>query len=273
LFGSCAQINEWVKSRDPYGKIIPFSASFEATVCAFGDDDTARKEFLADKKVKSMIPKIITTGYSSLDLIQYFTVGEVEVRAWTVKKGTLAPGAAGVIHSDFMKHFICAETMAFDDFKHYGSEAEVKKAGKFKTQGKLYVVHDGDILSAHTHTHTRTRTHAAGARSSRRSGADEEQHAQSGELGMTVAHSICIVLSVLLSAPPPPLPPPPAATSSTTRKPVALTGGRSNSPARPPRPAPPCPCRVIQAALRQLQRCARGSKEFTPSAVARAMEP
>lgn len=142
-----AKINEWVKSRDPYGKIIPFSASFEATVCAFGDDEAARKAFLAEKKVKSMMAKIITTGYSALDLIQYFTVGEVEVRAWTVKKGTLAPGAAGVIHSDFMKHFICAETMSFDDFKHYGSEAEVKKAGKFKTQGKLYVVQDGDIFN------------------------------------------------------------------------------------------------------------------------------
>jgi len=102
------QINEWVKSRDPYGKIIPFSASFEATVCAFGDDEAARKAFLAEKKVKSMMTKIITTGYSALDLIQYFTVGEVEVRSWTVKKGTLAPGAAGVIHSDFMKHFMSA---------------------------------------------------------------------------------------------------------------------------------------------------------------------
>ena len=100
-----AKINEWVKNRDPYGKIIPFSASFESAVCAFGDDEVARKAFLDEKKVKSMIPKIITTGYTSLDLIQYFTTGEVEVRAWTVKKGTLAPAAAGVIHSDFMKHF------------------------------------------------------------------------------------------------------------------------------------------------------------------------
>jgi len=140
------KIAEWVKGRDPYGKIIPFSASFESAVCAFGDDEAGRQAFLAEKKVKSMMPKIITTGYHSLDLIHYFTAGEQEVRAWTIKKGTMAPAAAGVIHSDFMKHFICAEQMTFDDFKQYGSEVEVKKAGKYKTQGKLYVVQDGDIL-------------------------------------------------------------------------------------------------------------------------------
>jgi len=93
-----------------------------------------------------MIPKIITTGYTTLDLIQYFTVGPQEVRAWTVKKGCLAPAAAGVIHSDFQACFICAEQMTFDDFKEFGSEAEVKKAGKYKTQGKQYVVQDGDIF-------------------------------------------------------------------------------------------------------------------------------
>jgi len=141
-----AKIHEWVKARDPFGKIIPFSASFEAQVCAFGDDEAGRKAFLEERKVKSMMPKIITTGYQALDLINYFTIGPEEVRAWTIKKGTLAPAAAGVIHSDFMKHFICAEQMAYADFHALGSEAEVKKAGKYKTQGKLYVVADGDIL-------------------------------------------------------------------------------------------------------------------------------
>jgi len=142
-----SKIHEWVKAKDPYGKIIPFSASFEAEVCGFGDDETARQAFLTEKKTKSMIPKIITTGYAALDLIQYFTMGDVEVRAWTIKKGTLAPAAAGVIHSDFAKHFICAEVMSFDDFKALGSEAEVKKAGKYKTQGKLYLMQDGDICN------------------------------------------------------------------------------------------------------------------------------
>jgi obg-like ATPase 1 len=141
-----AKINEWVKTNDPYAKIIPFSANFEAQVCAFGDDETARQAYLEEKKVKSMMAKIITTGYSALDLIQYFTVGEVEVRAWTLKKGSTAPQAAGVIHSDFQKNFICAEQMRFDDFKEHGSEIEVRKAGKYKTQGKLYLVQDGDIF-------------------------------------------------------------------------------------------------------------------------------
>jgi obg-like ATPase 1 len=141
-----AKINEWVKVNDQFAKIIPFSASFEAQVCAFGNDEAARKEFLDGKKVKSMMAKIITTGYTALDLIQYFTVGEVEVRAWTVKKGSTGPQAAGVIHSDFMKNFICVDQMRYDDFKEHGSEGEVKKAGKYKTQGKLYIVQDGDIL-------------------------------------------------------------------------------------------------------------------------------
>ena len=141
-----AKIHEWVKANDQYAKIIPFSAQFEAEVCAFGDNEEARQAFLAEKKCKSMMAKIITTGYSALDLIQYFTVGEAEVRAWTVKKGVTAPQAAGVIHSDFQKNFICAEQMRFEDFKEHGSEVEVKKAGKYKTQGKLYIVQDGDIF-------------------------------------------------------------------------------------------------------------------------------
>jgi obg-like ATPase 1 len=141
-----AKINEWVKTNDQYAKIIPFSANFESQVCAFGTDEAARQAFLEEKKVKSMMAKIITTGYTALDLIQYFTVGEVEVRAWTVKKGATAPQAAGVIHSDFQKNFICAEQMKFDDFKEHGSEAAVKAAGKYKTQGKLYICQDGDIF-------------------------------------------------------------------------------------------------------------------------------
>lgn len=141
-----AKIHEWVTKRDPGAKIIPFSAPFEGQIARFGKDEAAKKAFCEEKKTQTMIPKIITTGYHALDLIHYFTVGEVEVRAWTLRRGTLAPGAAGVIHSDFCNFFICAETMAFDDFKKYGSEAEVKKAGKYKTNGKLYEVQDGDIM-------------------------------------------------------------------------------------------------------------------------------
>ena len=83
-----------------------------------------KKKYLEEKQLKvpaSMLPKIITTGYHALDLIHFFTGGDDEVRAWTIKRGTLAPQAAGVIHPDFEKGFIAAETMACDDFKRLGN--------------------------------------------------------------------------------------------------------------------------------------------------------
>ncbi len=108
-----------------------------------------KQKYLDEKKLKvpaSMLPKIITTGYHALDLVHFFTGGDDEVRAWTIRRGCLAPQAAGVIHTDFEKAFIAAETMAFEDFKKLGSEAAVKAAGKYRTEGKAYVVKDGDIL-------------------------------------------------------------------------------------------------------------------------------
>jgi len=137
-------IIDWVKKRSPGAAVIPFSAAFESEVSKM--DEQKKKEFLAEKKVPSMLSKIITTGYSTLDLVHFFTCGEDEVRAWTVKRSCLAPQAAGVIHTDFEKGFIHAETMAYDDFKKYGSENAAKAAGKYKTEGKNYVVKDGDIF-------------------------------------------------------------------------------------------------------------------------------
>jgi len=93
-----------------------------------------------------MLPKIITTGYHTLDLVHFFTCGADEVRAWTVRRGTAAPQAGGVIHSDFEKGFIACETMSYDDFVRYGSEHACKAAGRYRTEGKLYIVRDGDIL-------------------------------------------------------------------------------------------------------------------------------
>ncbi len=81
-----------------------------------------------------------------LDLITYFTAGEKEVRAWTVPEGTPAPKAAGVIHTDFEKGFIRAETIAYDDFVTLGGEAKAKEAGKMRLEGKEYVVKDGDVM-------------------------------------------------------------------------------------------------------------------------------
>lgn len=79
-----------------------------------------------------MIDRIIKSGYKNLELIHYFTSGEDEVKCWTIRNGTKAPGAAGVIHTDFERGFICAEVMKFDDLSELGSEKEVKDAGKYQ---------------------------------------------------------------------------------------------------------------------------------------------
>jgi len=93
----------------------------------------------------SALGKITQAGYISLDLIRYFTCGPDEVRAWTIRKGTKAPQAAGVIHTDFENKFICGEIMGYADLHEHGSEAAVKAAGKLRQQGKPYEMVDGDI--------------------------------------------------------------------------------------------------------------------------------
>jgi ribosome-binding ATPase YchF (GTP1/OBG family) len=89
---------------------------------------------------------VIRAGYALLGLQTYFTAGVQEVRAWTVKVGATAPQAAGVIHTDFEKGFIRAECVAYDDFVQYNGEAGAKEAGKWRLEGKTYVVQDGDVL-------------------------------------------------------------------------------------------------------------------------------
>ena len=92
------------------------------------------------------LDRLIRAGYDLLHLETYFTVGPKEARAWTIKTGTLAPKAAGVIHGDFEKGFIRAETIAYDDFVSLGGEGPAKEAGKMRAEGKAYVVKDGDVL-------------------------------------------------------------------------------------------------------------------------------
>ena len=92
------------------------------------------------------VHRLIRSAYSLLNLQTYFTAGEKEVRAWTIKEGMSAPQAAGVIHTDFEKGFIRAEVMKYDDFSELGSEQAVKESGKFKVEGKEYIVQDGDIM-------------------------------------------------------------------------------------------------------------------------------
>ncbi len=92
------------------------------------------------------LAKIIRTGYGILNLDTFFTIGPKEARAWTVKKGSSAPQAAGVIHTDFEKGFIRAETIAYQDFIQYNGEQGAKESGKFRLEGKEYVVQDGDVM-------------------------------------------------------------------------------------------------------------------------------
>jgi len=145
------QKNKWLtkilnhlEKKEKKPKIIPFSANFESIYASMKDEE--KKKYLEENKTKSQINNMIKTGYKSLDLIYYFTAGEDEVKAWTIKKGTKAPEAGGKIHSDFETGFINCEIMAFKDYKEFGSENELKDKGLLKQQGKNYVVQDGDII-------------------------------------------------------------------------------------------------------------------------------
>ena len=92
------------------------------------------------------LSRVIRAGYELLGLQTYFTAGQIEVRAWTIRKGWKAPQAAGVIHTDFEKGFIKAEVFHFDDLMKHKSEAAIKDAGALRLEGKEYVVRDGDIM-------------------------------------------------------------------------------------------------------------------------------
>lgn len=126
-------------------QVVPVCASLEEEIALL--DEEEKKEFLSDfGMTESGLDRLIQSSYSLLGLGTYFTAGVQEVRAWTFKLGMKAPQAAGVIHSDFERGFIRAETMSYDDLMTYGSEHAVKEAGKYRSEGKDYVVQDGDIM-------------------------------------------------------------------------------------------------------------------------------
>lgn len=109
--------------------------------------DEEKEIFLSDLGLEqSGLDRIIKAGYSLLGLISYLTAGQPEVRAWTIKKGTKAPQAAGKIHSDFEKGFIRAEVVSFDDLMACGSMTAAKEKGLVRSEGKEYVMQDGDIV-------------------------------------------------------------------------------------------------------------------------------
>ncbi len=126
------------------GTVI-ISAAIESEVAQLPDEEA--KEFLADLGLEEPgLDKLIRAGYGLLHLITYFTVGPKETRAWTIHRGTKAPQAAGVIHTDFERGFIRAQTIAYNDFITLGGEVAAKEAGKARDEGKEYVVQDGDVL-------------------------------------------------------------------------------------------------------------------------------
>ena len=126
------------------GTVI-ISAAIEAEVAQLPDDE--EREFLASMGLEEPgLDKLIRAGYDLLHLITYFTAGPKETRAWTIEKGTKAPQAAGVIHSDFERGFIRAQTIAYDDYVALGGEVAAKEAGKARDEGKDYVVQDGDVM-------------------------------------------------------------------------------------------------------------------------------
>ena len=124
---------------------VIISAAIEAEVAQLPDEEA--KEFLDEMGLEEAgLDRLIRAGYELLDLITYFTAGPKETRAWTVEKGAKAPQAAGVIHTDFERGFIRAQTIAYNDYVTLGGEVGAKEAGKARDEGKEYVVQDGDVL-------------------------------------------------------------------------------------------------------------------------------
>lgn len=137
------KIFEWVSTHggDP---IIPFSGSFESKLFEMPEDE--KEVYCKEAGATSVLPKIIVTGFKSVHLIYFFTAGSDEVKCWQIRKGAKAPQAAGAIHTDFERGFICAEVMHYDELHELGNESAVKAAGKYRQEGKNYEVKDGDII-------------------------------------------------------------------------------------------------------------------------------
>lgn len=125
--------------------LVTFCAKIEAEIAELQTEE--KEMFLEELGVSSSgLDRLILAAYENLGLITYFTAGPKEVRAWTIKKGTKAPQAAGVIHTDFERGFIRAETIAFSDYEELKSEKAAKEAGKMRQEGKEYIVKDGDVM-------------------------------------------------------------------------------------------------------------------------------
>lgn len=149
--GSLHTGNKYVEAlkahvKDENAEVVVISAAIEAQIAELESEED-RQVFLQEYGLQeSGLNKLLRASYHLLDLITYFTAGEKEVRAWTIKKGWKAPQAAGVIHTDFEKGFIRAEVIKLSDYQQYKTEQGCKEAGKMGVEGKEYVVNDGDIM-------------------------------------------------------------------------------------------------------------------------------
>jgi ribosome-binding ATPase YchF (GTP1/OBG family) len=141
--GFSKKVEDRAKAEGAVSVVI--SAKIESEIAMLPAED--RAEFLKEAGLEEPgLDRLIRAGYELLHLVTYFTVGPKETRAWTITKGTRAPQAAGVIHSDFEKGFIRAETIAYPDYVALKGEAGARDAGKLRLEGKDYTVADGDVL-------------------------------------------------------------------------------------------------------------------------------
>ena len=139
------ELREMIGVQDEKIPVLPISAKIEMDMLDFSDEE--KTMFLDELGVKNNpMDEIIKTCYDLLGLQYYFTAGEIEVRAWTIKKGWTAPEAAGVIHTDFQKKFIKADTVNWKDLVEFGGWAGARENGKVRMEGKEYIVQDGDIM-------------------------------------------------------------------------------------------------------------------------------
>jgi GTP-binding protein YchF len=138
-------LREFVAKSGEQAEVVPFSARIEAELAELAPDE--RREFLASLGLESAgLDRLIRAGYHLLGLQTYFTAGEQEVRAWTIHQGDTAPAAAGVIHTDFERGFIRAETASYDDFVRVGGWKPARDQGLVRSEGKEYVVANGDVI-------------------------------------------------------------------------------------------------------------------------------
>ncbi|HKY69978.1 MAG TPA: DUF933 domain-containing protein, partial [Gammaproteobacteria bacterium] len=132
-------------AKEENGNVVPVCAAIEAEIAELNDEDKAA--FLESIGLHEPgLNRVIRAGYQLLGLQTFFTVGPKEVRAWTVAVNAKAPQAAGKIHTDFEKGFIRAEVIHFEDFIHFHGEHGAKEAGKWRLEGKDYILHDGDVV-------------------------------------------------------------------------------------------------------------------------------